>query len=111
MSAATTLVYGPILVSQRQFPRLNRFSNFKLDISRKFLSQRSTSHCTLIPPIMMDSVENRAAAVSLGGLEQEALIDGSINFSSRGIQATLNSLVSQRLACSVFIICSFMFLC
>ncbi|XP_055806720.1 lipid phosphate phosphatase epsilon 2, chloroplastic-like [Solanum dulcamara] len=44
----------------------------------------------------MDSVENRAAAgdedVSLVGLQQEALIHGSMNFSSSGIQATLNNL-------------------
>lgn len=47
----------------------------------------------------MDSVENGAAAAgdygaNLGGLQQEALIHGSINFSSGGIQATLNNLVS-----------------
>lgn len=57
--------------------------------------------------MMMDSVENRAAAaagdegVSLGGLEKEAVIDGSMNFSSDGIQAFLNSMVIQPLICSV----------
>lgn len=97
MTSATTLLYGPILVSQRQFPKLNRFSTLKLDFSRKFKFERSISPCTLIPLKMMDSVEKRASSagdegVSLGSLEQEALIDGSINFSSGGIQAILNSL-------------------
>ncbi|XP_070024135.1 lipid phosphate phosphatase epsilon 1, chloroplastic-like isoform X1 [Nicotiana sylvestris] len=94
MSAATNLVYRPILVTQRQFPRLNRFSTFKLDFSRKFLSRTSISHSTRYPlPPMMDSVKNQGAAgdegVTLGGLEQEAL---SMNIGSGGIEAALNSL-------------------
>ncbi|XP_004232428.1 lipid phosphate phosphatase epsilon 2, chloroplastic-like [Solanum lycopersicum] len=99
MVVATTLVNGSILVNQLQFRRLDRFSTFKLDICGKFKFKKSISHCTLIPPkMMMDSVENRAAAaagdegVSLGGLEKEAVIDGSMNFSSDGIQAFLNSM-------------------
>ncbi|KAH0771069.1 hypothetical protein KY290_015050 [Solanum tuberosum] len=55
---------------------------------------------------MVDSVENGAAAagdegVSCGGLEQEALIDGSMNFSSDGVEAILNSL-SKWLMAAVF---------
>ncbi|XP_075106044.1 lipid phosphate phosphatase epsilon 2, chloroplastic-like [Nicotiana tabacum] len=103
MSAATNLVYRPILVTQRQFPRLNRFSTFKLDFSRKFLSRTSISHSTRYPlPPMMDSVKNQGAAgdegVTLGGLEQEAL---SMNIGSGGIEAALNSL-SKWLIAAVF---------
>ncbi|KAK4711835.1 hypothetical protein R3W88_006348 [Solanum pinnatisectum] len=107
MTVATTLVNGPILVSQLQFRGLNRFSTFKLDICGKFKFKKSISHCTLIPPKMTDSVENRAAApagdegVSFGGLQQEALTDGSINFSSDGVKAILNSL-SKWLMAAVF---------
>ncbi|PHT56611.1 Lipid phosphate phosphatase epsilon 1, chloroplastic [Capsicum baccatum] len=91
MTAATTLVY--------QFPRLNRFSTCKLDVSSKFMSKNSISHVTLISPVMMASIGNRAAgrdeSVSIEGLEQEALVDGSMDFSSAGLEATLNSLASQ----------------
>ncbi|CAN4080108.1 unnamed protein product [Withania somnifera] len=51
---------------------------------------------------MMNSVENRDADGDEGvSLEQEALIDGSMNFSSGGIQTTLNSL-SKWLMAAVF---------
>ncbi|KAM3252338.1 hypothetical protein P3L10_006408 [Capsicum annuum] len=96
MTAATTLVYQPILVTQCQFPRPNRFSTCKLDVSSKFMSKKSISQCTLIPIVMMDSIDNRAAgrdeSVSIEGLEQEALIDGTMDFSSGGLEATLNCL-------------------
>ncbi|KAK6798074.1 hypothetical protein RDI58_005776 [Solanum bulbocastanum] len=102
MTVATTLVNGPILVSQLQFRGFNRFSTSKLDTCGKFKFKKSISHCTLIAPKMMDSV---AAAgdegVNFGGLEQEALIDGSINFSSDGVKAILNSL-SKWLIAAVF---------
>ncbi|CAN4083323.1 unnamed protein product [Withania somnifera] len=108
MSAATTFVSTPILASQRQFPKLNTFSTCKLDFSSKLLSRKSLSHCKkypLIPPILMNSVKNPAASgddgVSLGSLEQEPLIDGSVNFSSVGLEATLNSL-SKWLMAAVF---------
>ncbi|KAJ8567549.1 hypothetical protein K7X08_019757 [Anisodus acutangulus] len=93
MNAATTFAYRPIQVSQRQFPRLNKFSSFKLDLSHKFISKTSISHST--------RYTNRAEGFNVGGIEQEALIDGSINFSSDGIQSTLNSL-SKWLMAAVF---------
>ncbi|KAM3252337.1 lipid phosphate phosphatase epsilon 2, chloroplastic [Capsicum annuum] len=105
MTVATTLVYQPILVTQYQFPRLNRISTCKLDVSSKFMSKKSISRCILIPPVMMASVDNRDAgrdeSVSIEGLEQEAFVDGSMDFSSGGLEATLNSL-SKWLMAAVF---------
>ncbi|KAM3363097.1 hypothetical protein P3S68_017951 [Capsicum galapagoense] len=105
MTAATTLVYQQILVTQCQFPRPNRFSTCKLDVSSKFMSKKSISQCTLIPIVMMDSIDNRAAgrdeSVSIEGLEQEALVGGSMDFSSGGLEATLNCL-SKWLVAAVY---------
>ncbi|XP_059293162.1 lipid phosphate phosphatase epsilon 1, chloroplastic-like [Lycium ferocissimum] len=106
MSSTTTFVHRPLQVSHRQFPRLNRCSTLKLDFHSKFFCKKSISHSTRYAiPLIMDSMKNRAATgdegISHGGLEQEGLIDGSMNFSSGGIQTILNSL-SKWLMAAVF---------